>query len=563
MASPASVVAPGYGPAMLAADTDRQVLGQWFTPPALADLVVALASDGRRGLEVLDPTCGEGVFLDRAKAAGHESVRGLELDPALAESTGMRHPGVTQGSLFDADPQSLQVDLVVGNPPYVRQDRVEEHTRQRAQECVSSDWPENPELQALGRRSDLAALCIARMLRLVRPGGRLGLVISSALFDAGSARSLWLGVQKAASIVAVLESPDERWFSDAAVNAVIVILERGARARPFPIVRLREPVAEVAARVSRVSELHQVAEIREARPDRPETWAALLRADAAWFDLRMAAGSSLIPLHQVADIRRGVTSGANEVFYMTRDRAAELGLEPGTTVPLVRSPREQGADSIVVAAATTPHVALAVGANTDPKRRFPMAWRYLMSHSECAKRPTLRAREPWWSLPTVPVQVFLTKAYGARFVQRFAREPVACDQRVYAVEPIPGVDVELFAGILNSTYTAFALESLGRASLGQGALEWTVADARDLPIADPRALNRGCADRLRAAFRQLCQRSVGSVEQEAGCTDRLALDLAVAEILGDAATEQLPRIRSALIASVRRRARKATSLKRP
>ncbi|MBT8491777.1 MAG: N-6 DNA methylase, partial [Deltaproteobacteria bacterium] len=434
----------------------RHQLGQWFTPPELADLVVALATDKRPGLDIVDPTCGDGVFLERARLAGGKRLRGLDIDPHAVAGARGRVEGaeISCGSLFSIEPEQWMADAVIGNPPYVRQERLENHTRSDGQRCLEADWNGVADkLVALGKRADLSALCISRMLRLVKPGGRLGLVVSSALFDAGYARALWRGLEQVAAVVAIVESPDERWFSDAAVNAVVIVLERGKEPAPFPVARLRVPIEEARAVVKGLDDLAKVAEIRTAEPGRSETWASLLRAPSAWFEFERVCGDALVPLSEIASIKRGMTSGANDVFYMSRTKAEELALEPEVLAPLVRSPREASAESIVIEPDGTPSVALVVPDVEDARQRYPIAWQYLMSYSEAAERPTLRARSPWWSLPATASRVFLTKAYGARFIQRLSPIPVVADQRVYALTPKHGIDPTLLAAVLNSTYT--------------------------------------------------------------------------------------------------------------
>jgi len=546
---------------MPASSPSRHELGQWFTPPELADLVIALTTESRAGLDIVDPTCGDGVFLARALAAGCGRARGLDLDANAVAAARHRAPTahVVHDSLFAIDPDEWLADAVVGNPPYVRQERLGAADKQRARACLAGDWPA-PVAAALdpGRRADLAVLCLARMLRMTRPGGRVGLVVSSALFDAGYARALWLGLQRVGAVVAVVESPCERWFVDAAVNAAIIVVERGASPRPFPVARLSVPVARAGRRVRGVADLDSVAEVRMARPDRPESWARLMRASAVWLELERTM--PLVRLGEVAELRRGVTSGANDVFYLDRKEAARLAIEDEVLVPLVRSPREPGAETIDIDPQATPSVALVVPPVADPERHFPAAWAYLRARSESAERPTLRARSPWWSLPRTTARLFLTKAYAARFVQRIAPSPVMADQRVYAISPKPGVDTEVLAAILNSTFTALALESLGRASLGQGALEWTVADARSLPIVDPRTAGPRAAA-LRAGLGAMARRPILDVGAEAENRDRRELDGAVAATAG-LEPAILGSLHEALCSSVARRQRKASSVER-
>ena len=566
---------------------ERQALGQWYTPPDVADLALALALPPDTGsARVLDPTCGDGAFLARARSAGvaPENLCGVELDPDTARAARNLVPGAVIHScdLFDAELDQLGglFDAVVGNPPYVRQERLETGQKSRIRARLARDWPAIAarDIDRLASRGDLAVACILRAMRLARPGARVALVVSSALLDAAYASALWRAVAVAGRVVALVDAPRERWFADAAINAMILVIERTGTIEPgepvepdlaseptaasepvrtVQIARLRLATADAALELSRelqsrqrsdpIPALDRVADVRRAPLSRPGRWAVHLRAPDVWFEFERTAGDFLVPLGQLAEVRRGVTSGANEVFYLERSRARTLNLEPEVLVPLLRSPRDAG--EIHLDPERLAHVALLCPAESEKLACYPNASRYLESHSECADRPSLRARNPWWSLYARPARLFLTKAYGERFVQRLASAPVIADQRVYAIYPEPGIDVRWLAAILNSTYTALALESLGRSSMGEGALEWTVADAHTLPILDPRQIAPAAREAACQALAALGQRAIGSISSEHDRDDRRSLDRALAHGHDDLLA-LLDRIWPALIESV-------------
>jgi len=75
--------------------------------------------------------------------------------------------------------------------------------------------------------------------------------------------------------------------------------------------------------------------------------------------------------------------------------------------------------------------------------------------------------------------------------------------------------------VLNALPTALALESLGRASMGYGAIEWTAKDALALPVLDVRRLD---PTPLRAALAAFGHRAIEHVVRERERADRAALD---------------------------------------
>ena len=504
--------------------TERHVLGQWFTPAPVADLALALGLDGAAApRRVIDPTCGDGAMLARAARLlpGAELV-GVELDGDAAAAARARLPGarIVDGDVLAGALDGERFDLVIGNPPWVRPDRLPPARRETMAAALREDAAgDDADVEALVRRADLAAACVLRAIRLCRPGGRVAFVLSTALLDAGYAQPLWRAVLARAAVRALVWAPAERWFGDAAVNAMIAVLEVGAPPGDVRVVRLRAPTEACA----RAAALDDVAEVRRVPAADPAAWGPALRAPAAWVEVAGAAGDALVPLGELAELWRGVTSGANDVFYLPRAAAARARLEPDVLTPLVHSPRDGLDLPIAIDPDATPLLALVIPPGGLAAR--PAARRWIRAHADAADRPSARGRDPWWSLPVRPARLFLTKAYGPRFVQRLAPRPVVADQRMYAVAPRPGVDLDALAAVLNTTWTALALESLGRASMGHGAVEWTVADAQRLPVLDVRRADPAA---LAAALRAIETRAIRHVTVERTLPDRRALDLAAA-----------------------------------
>ena len=497
-------------------------LGQVFTPAAVADLALALAVEGMDPrARLFDPACGDGVFLARARAAGR-SAMGIDIDPRCVELA-RRHSepeNVHTADFLAIPPPETLYDAVIGNPPYIRQERLADKKAIAAR--IAEDFP-SLDGRSLSGRSDLALAFVARSLRFVRPSGRVSLVVSAALLDAAYGASLaQLLAAAGARVRAVVASPRERWFPDAAVNSVILVLERISEPVPVVAARLRVPVASVGLSTG-LRDLARVADVREVAPGAPLMPA--LRAPAVWF--AAAASGALVPLAELARVRRGVTSGANELFYLPRGDTR--GIDPRLLAPLLRSPR--GIDRIPLEAETLPTLAFVHPGPREELSGAARAW--VDAHEHLASRPSLAARPRWWSLPARPARLFLTKAYSARFVQPLASAPVIGDQRLYAVTPRRGVNLALLAAALNGTLAALALESLGRASLGEGALEVSVGDAAALPVLDVRRLDERL---VKSAFAPLCRRRLGDVFAEAARPDRRRLD----EVLAAAFPRLLP-----------------------
>lgn len=233
---------------------NRRAQGIYFTPPALVSLVVseALAAwtarrdltfdgDGAPSLRVLDPAAGDGRFLAgatevltaRAEAAGIDAevardailrtaILGFERDPELCAMARRRLPGATiycVEALCDA-PAVAPVDLVVGNPPYVRSIRLgqtDSDLRQRLRGKLfatsAGEW-------------DLYGAFLEQSLQWLAPGGEIGLVVPSRWLTAAFAAPLRGHLAKRRAVRAIIDFGADQVFANATTYASVAFLSR-------------------------------------------------------------------------------------------------------------------------------------------------------------------------------------------------------------------------------------------------------------------------------------------------------------------------------------------------
>ena len=174
----------------------RRRRGAYTTPPWLVDWTLDRVG-AAAAATMLDPACGAGAFLTGGLRAGltPSGIRGCDADPAavLAARIVLTLAGLDPATaaahvvLRDAllDPPSELVDIVVGNPPW----------------GLGYSPAQRRELAALGHAVDPGELCSAALFlraaaRLVKPGGRVALVLPES----------WLSTRRA--------EPLRRWLLD-------------------------------------------------------------------------------------------------------------------------------------------------------------------------------------------------------------------------------------------------------------------------------------------------------------------------------------------------------------
>lgn len=190
-------------------DAVRKARGAFFTPPAIAEFLSRWAIR-TPDAHVLDPTCGEAVFLlaatERLVALGASSstfahqLTGVDLhQPSLDASRRMlREAGssakLVRSDFFDlASPAQIgdQIgwqDAVIGNPPFVR---FQAHGGQARKRSIAAALAQGVRLSGLA--SSWAATLV-HAASFLTPAGRLAMVLPAELLTVGYAEPIrrWL-----------------------------------------------------------------------------------------------------------------------------------------------------------------------------------------------------------------------------------------------------------------------------------------------------------------------------------------------------------------------------------
>lgn len=260
-------------------------------------------------------------------------------------------------------------DAIIGNPPYIRQELIGPRDKRRISRRLELDRADGPEIfwPRWSGRSDIYVYFFAHSIRLLKPGGRLVFLTASSWLDAGYGAALREFLLKNFRLIAVIEPAAESFFADASIGTVITVLEResGKQAREANLVRfvhLTAPLSDVVTshclaghaagfaraieradssltteaqriRVVRQADLlsagaracgpageaglnKQGARDAEARPASGAGWGKYLRADDVFFKVVERGGPRLCRLSELARVRFGVKTGANEFFYL-------------------------------------------------------------------------------------------------------------------------------------------------------------------------------------------------------------------------------------------------------
>lgn len=216
-------------------ESAEKLRGGYYTP---ADLATFLARwVGKRSPErILEPSCGDGVFFEAiSKSELSGEIIGFELDEEearksheRAQSLGLSNVDIRASdflgwALAAMDDKAERFDAVIGNPPFIRYQYLPPLFQDRAQAIFDR----------LGckftKHTNAWVSFILASFELLRPGGRLAMVVPAEIIHVMHAQSLrtYLGANARRLVVV---DPEELWFEGTLQGAVLLLVEKKAKA---------------------------------------------------------------------------------------------------------------------------------------------------------------------------------------------------------------------------------------------------------------------------------------------------------------------------------------------
>lgn len=456
----------------------RYELGQFFTPPAIAEFMADAVRDVGPAT-VLDPAVGGGVLL---RAVGRGPRRyGLDVDPLavqLASSSLGADVELAVGDFLNPFRWPLSAesfDAIIANPPYIRHHRLNAEHKARAQRYSTHFG-----LKVSSLSGSYVYFLLEALLRL-NEGGRLVFITPAEFLDVRYGSAVKQALLDACEIdeVLVFEREDLAFDGVLTTSAITVATKTRSPSRRY---RLTEASLNGGVARGRTSELS--ADAAPAAdpwtphlPSRAERVAQLIEGRTA-------------TLGDYARVRRGIATGDNSFFCLTRDEVEKWQIEPEYLVPVV-----VGAKDLPVSGALDEQFRaerVANGARAflllchDPKHALAgkNVLRYI-EHGESLgihERFNCRTRSPWYGVERVPPPDFFV-TYMARQRARFVRNLVGarCTTSLLNVWAKPGVSPDALRPILEDPVNAQLLREFGR-TYGGGLGKIEPHDLLRLPV---------------------------------------------------------------------------------
>lgn len=170
--------------------TAEKLRGGFYTPEPIASFILKWGINGSSDYDILEPSCGDGVFLEQLNENNHKfnSVTAIEFDEFEAEKADkiiLKNKSVINSDFhLYCNETTKRFNLVVGNPPYIRYQYFDKEQQSEADKIFNRAGLKYSKLT-----NAWVSFVVGSSL-LLKEKGKIGFVIPAELLQVSYAQQL-------------------------------------------------------------------------------------------------------------------------------------------------------------------------------------------------------------------------------------------------------------------------------------------------------------------------------------------------------------------------------------
>lgn len=455
--------------------TKQKLRGAYYTPVRVAEKMVEFFQNDASIRTILEPSCGNGVFAEmvlekqmlqhgcRMTAIEIEALEVRKAAEKLGSSADIQLLAMDFFEYYQQQKDKVRFDLILGNPPYIRYQYLEERQRAEMSQILTEHGMKANKL--INTWVGFLVACV----HLLSETGKIAFVIPAEILQVAYAEELRLFLTKNLSAITLLTF-EELVFPDIEQEIIIFIGEKGGRQRGIRIMELQSPqdLDTLQLPEDGFQNLNHV----------HEKWTKyFMNREENSLIAQIRTDSRFQKMSDTALINIGITTGNNKYFSVTKKAVREYELDD-VVRPLIG--RSSHAGSVYFykedwrVNVENGKAAYLIDFPDVPLEAYPKKHRSYIKKGEKNKEHAgykCRIRERWYRVPSiwVPDAFFLRRNnLYPKFVLNCC-EAVSTDT-MHRIQFNEGVEPErIVLSYYNSISFAFT-ELCGR-SYGGGVLE--------------------------------------------------------------------------------------------
>lgn len=470
-------------------ESAEKLRGGFYTPAPIAEFLAKWISQ-IKPKTILEPSCGDGAFIGAIASSGITGIKNItaceinEEEALKAEArtdlpVTMLKNDFLRWYLFVAR-SNQQFDAVIGNPPFIRYQYLGTEQQMLAEKIFGGMG------LPFTKHTNAWVPFVLASIHLLRPGGRLAMVIPSEIFHIPHAQSLRRYLAEQCSRILIID-PEEIWFKDTLQGTVLLMAEKKAQRSDENFGVSIIPIKSRESLGRNPEDLFRNAAYTNGATIEGKWMPIFLTSRERSLLADLKAHADVRKFSEIASVDVGIVTGANKFFLVTDATVAEYGLQRWAHPMFGRSNHVQGliySDTDHKANKDTGLPANFLWFDEDKIEKLPdnvLAYLETGLDENLHKRFKCRTRKTWYKVPSVysaPIGMLKRAHHFPRLVLNDAN--AYSTDTAYRINPL-GIKPESLVNAFVNSLTCLSSEMEGR-HYGGGVLELVPSEIERLLI---------------------------------------------------------------------------------